>query len=219
MFLPGKSHGQRNLIGYSPWGGKEADTTEQLHFQFFFPCNSNCHCSVLHFASGFWVLLALRPELLAAQQSLIANILFLNSVMMFWIRVPESPSLHVTSQPWLVGKCQEFYQSSVVCWVTETHLNWFMWKIRTVLKGTLNARAHRPGSRNWKTIQNPGSCLLPLLVLCSLQTFPSSPFFCFCFCFCLCFSAEWLPGFSLLTAADGMVSRLTWYICQDKASL
>ena len=32
--LPGKSHGQRILIGYSPWGRKELDTTEQLHFHF-----------------------------------------------------------------------------------------------------------------------------------------------------------------------------------------
>ena len=29
-FLPGKSHGQRSLVGYSPWGHKESDTTEQL---------------------------------------------------------------------------------------------------------------------------------------------------------------------------------------------
>ena len=26
--LPGKSHGQRNLVGYSPWGHKELDMTE-----------------------------------------------------------------------------------------------------------------------------------------------------------------------------------------------
>ena len=26
--LPGKTHGQRSLIGYSPWGCKELDTTE-----------------------------------------------------------------------------------------------------------------------------------------------------------------------------------------------
>ena len=26
LFLPGKSHGQRNLVGYSPWGCKESDT-------------------------------------------------------------------------------------------------------------------------------------------------------------------------------------------------
>ena len=30
LFLPGKSHGQRSLVGYSPWGHKESDTTEQL---------------------------------------------------------------------------------------------------------------------------------------------------------------------------------------------
>ena len=30
VFLPGKFHGQRSLVGYSPWGRKESDTTEQL---------------------------------------------------------------------------------------------------------------------------------------------------------------------------------------------
>ena len=29
-FLPGEFHGQRSLVGYSPWGRKESDTTEQL---------------------------------------------------------------------------------------------------------------------------------------------------------------------------------------------
>ena len=29
--LPGKSHGQRSLAGYSPWGRRWLDTTEQLH--------------------------------------------------------------------------------------------------------------------------------------------------------------------------------------------
>ena len=32
VFLPGKSHGWRSLVGYSPWGCKESDTTEWLHF-------------------------------------------------------------------------------------------------------------------------------------------------------------------------------------------
>ena len=36
VFLPGKSHGCRNLVGYSPWGRKESDMTEQLHFLSFF---------------------------------------------------------------------------------------------------------------------------------------------------------------------------------------
>ena len=29
VFLPGESHGQRSLEGYSPWGHQESDTTEQ----------------------------------------------------------------------------------------------------------------------------------------------------------------------------------------------
>ena len=32
VLLPGKSHGQRSLVGYSPWGLKESDTTVQPHF-------------------------------------------------------------------------------------------------------------------------------------------------------------------------------------------
>ena len=32
IFLPGKYHGQRTLVGYSPWGHKELDTTEGLTF-------------------------------------------------------------------------------------------------------------------------------------------------------------------------------------------
>ena len=32
VLLPGKSHGQRSLVGYSLWGCKESDTTEWLHF-------------------------------------------------------------------------------------------------------------------------------------------------------------------------------------------
>ena len=36
VLLPGESHGQRNLVGYSPQGHKESDTTEWLHFHFHF---------------------------------------------------------------------------------------------------------------------------------------------------------------------------------------
>ena len=31
VFFPGESHGQRSMAGYSPWGPKESDMTEQLH--------------------------------------------------------------------------------------------------------------------------------------------------------------------------------------------
>ena len=32
VLLPEKSHGRKSLAGYSPWGRKELDTTERLHF-------------------------------------------------------------------------------------------------------------------------------------------------------------------------------------------
>ena len=34
VFLPGESHGQGSLEGYSPWGRKESDMTEQLNRNF-----------------------------------------------------------------------------------------------------------------------------------------------------------------------------------------
>ena len=34
VLLPGKSHGWRSLVGCSPWGCKELDTTKWLHFHF-----------------------------------------------------------------------------------------------------------------------------------------------------------------------------------------
>ena len=33
-----KFHGQRSLVGCSPWGRKESDTTERLHFHFSLSC-------------------------------------------------------------------------------------------------------------------------------------------------------------------------------------
>ena len=31
VFLPGKLHGQRSLVGYSPWRHKESDMTEETY--------------------------------------------------------------------------------------------------------------------------------------------------------------------------------------------
>ena len=38
VLLPGKSHGWRSLVGCSPWGHKEWDSTERLHFHFSLSC-------------------------------------------------------------------------------------------------------------------------------------------------------------------------------------
>ena len=38
VLLPGKSHGRSSLVGCSPWGREESDTTERLHFHFSLSC-------------------------------------------------------------------------------------------------------------------------------------------------------------------------------------
>ena len=38
VLLPGKSHGRRSLVGFSPWSHKESDTTERIHFYFSLSC-------------------------------------------------------------------------------------------------------------------------------------------------------------------------------------
>ena len=52
VLLPGKSRGWRSLVGCSPWGREESDTTERLHFHFSLSCIGEenghpLHCSCL----------------------------------------------------------------------------------------------------------------------------------------------------------------------------
>ena len=57
VLLPGKSHGQRSLVGCGPWGRWESDTTERLHFHFSLSCigegnGSPLQCSCLENPRG-----------------------------------------------------------------------------------------------------------------------------------------------------------------------
>ena len=61
VLLPGKSHGWRSLVGCSPWGRKESDTTERLPFHFSLSCigegNGNplqCSCLKNPRDGGAW---------------------------------------------------------------------------------------------------------------------------------------------------------------------
>ena len=52
VLLPGKSHGWRSLVGCSPWGRTESDTTERLRFHFSLSCigegnGNSLQCSCL----------------------------------------------------------------------------------------------------------------------------------------------------------------------------
>ena len=68
VFLPGKSHGQRSLAGYSPWSHKELDTTEQL----IHTClnNNRCMCIFSSVQSLGFVRLFATPWITACQASL-----------------------------------------------------------------------------------------------------------------------------------------------------
>ena len=57
VLLPGRSHGQRSLVGCSPWGREESDTTEWLPFHFSLPCigegsGNSLECSCLENPRG-----------------------------------------------------------------------------------------------------------------------------------------------------------------------
>ena len=61
VLLPGKSHGWRSLVGCSPWGCYESDTTERLHFHSSLSCigegNGNplqCSCLENPRDGGAW---------------------------------------------------------------------------------------------------------------------------------------------------------------------
>ena len=61
VLLPGKSHGQRGLVGCSPWGCYKSDTIEGLHFDFSLSCigegNGNplqCSCLENPRDGGAW---------------------------------------------------------------------------------------------------------------------------------------------------------------------
>ena len=61
VLLPGKSHGRRSLVGYSPWGRKESNTNKRLPFHFSLSCigegNGNplqCSCLENPRDGGAW---------------------------------------------------------------------------------------------------------------------------------------------------------------------
>ena len=61
VLLPGKLHGRRSLVGCSPWGHEESDTTERLYVHFSLSCtgegNGNplqCSCLENPRDGGAW---------------------------------------------------------------------------------------------------------------------------------------------------------------------
>ena len=62
-FLPGKSHGQRSLVGYSPWGCKESDMTEKPALLTIFTLNEKS------------IILSLQPFIYTLKVKLLSRVL------------------------------------------------------------------------------------------------------------------------------------------------
>ena len=77
VLVPGKSHGWRNVVCYSPWGRKELDTTEQLHFTSLHPninimkffkqkyCKVNTHLHTIWIIHYYFTVLSLSHACLS----------------------------------------------------------------------------------------------------------------------------------------------------------
>ena len=98
VLLPGKPHGRRSLVGCSPWGRKESDTTEWLPFHFSLSCigegNGNplqCSCLENPRDGGAWWAAVYGvaqighdwSHLAAAAVALQGNIFFLQGLVIY----------------------------------------------------------------------------------------------------------------------------------------
>ena len=60
VLLPGKPHGWRSLVGYSPWGHRQSDTAEWLHFHFH--CMLTLTSEPFPFVSFLFLVVAFPPK-------------------------------------------------------------------------------------------------------------------------------------------------------------
>ena len=69
VFSPGKSHGQRSLAGYSPWGCKESDMTQRLNsinkiknLNYINTCQITLTICLVHISKLLWVSVESRDQ-------------------------------------------------------------------------------------------------------------------------------------------------------------
>ena len=79
VFLPGESHGQRSLEGYSPWGCKQSDRTEVTQHACTH-CSSECihhiflnHSSVDEHVGGLYILAIVENAIMQMEVQISLN--------------------------------------------------------------------------------------------------------------------------------------------------
>ena len=112
MLLPGEFHGQRSLVGCSPWDREESDTTERLRFHFSLSCigegNGNplqCSCLENPRDGGAWWAAVYgvaqsrtRLKRLSSSSSIYRKVISLRNSMLY---MPQSLQTH----PCIYGSC------------------------------------------------------------------------------------------------------------------
>ena len=126
VLLPGKSHGWRSLVGCSPWGHEESDTTERLSLSCTGEGNGNplqCSCLENPGDGGAWWAAVFgvaqsraRLKLLSSSSSIADHQYFTASG--FWEIFSKSFSV-----PRLKWSSSMFYSCSFV--ISSFHLNLF----------------------------------------------------------------------------------------------
>ena len=142
VLLPGKSHGRRSLVGCSPWGCEESDTTERLHFHFSLSCIGEGNGNPLQFSclenprdrGAWWAAVygvaQSRTRLTRLSSSILSNsdshFFFLGFLIHCWAALLFFNLAHtVTTSGWSVLLCFSINQNekircSLETWSTAT---------------------------------------------------------------------------------------------------
>ena len=114
VFLSGKSHGWRSLVGYSPWGRKESDTTEGLQFHFasllastIAKASSDKHFALFHFfcfglslATASHTILQTSVHSFSCTLSIRSRFIHIDNMLEWIVHTLSSVYIHFQGQLW-----------------------------------------------------------------------------------------------------------------------
>ena len=125
--MPGKSHGRRSLVGYSPWSHQESDAIEQLHFHFSLSRTGEgtgnplqYSCLENHRDRGAWWTAVYRVALGQTRLKQLSSIStdFHNSKKRNRIKYPLTDKEHLQQITYLIVKIKSFKTNASIIALT-----------------------------------------------------------------------------------------------------